>query len=176
MCLRGQRECLNMEGRAGEGRAGAGGARWGGGAVVCSVRNALQPVRRLAYRALDWNFIQMSIKRPRLFKENAGGVDSIVASVSPPRRAAGDLSARPFLPHHSRRGRRAVGLCPVLVFWRSVCTRVSTRPPGWRRYPQLAVELFRSPFSVFGRERPATALNGWGCPQRAQRTRRRSTA
>lgn len=43
-------------------------------AMLCNPR----PSRR--WSALDCNFIQISIKRRRLFKENAGGVDSSRAS------------------------------------------------------------------------------------------------
>lgn len=98
----------------------------GGGqdAVVCSVCNALQPVRRLAYRALDWNFIQMSIKRPRLFKENAGGVDSNVAS-----------------SHGVRFS--TVASCWRSQRWSVPSTSQSTRPPSGGAFSRFGVLTVR---------------------------------
>lgn len=145
----------------GQGGGRAGGARWGLGgqdAVVCSVCNALQPVRRLAYRALDWNFIQMSIKRPRLFKENAGGVDSNVASS------------------------HGVRFSTVASCWRSQRSSVpstsqSTRPPSGGAFSRFGVLTVRQHTTVSvaslpstGRTLPFAVFSLWkGACRRMQR-------
>lgn len=103
---------MHKQRKRGGGWAAAG---WGRD-VVCSVRNALQPIVR---PLLDWNFIQMSLERPR----NGRGGDSNMASTDGVRFATAanfwtpQRSSVPSIRQHSRRCRRVVGYFYFLVFY-----------------------------------------------------------